>query len=177
MKSKLLSMFPEFDEFRNLDIKEKTLLVWEEAMKKGGWSSEDLLQMPFTLLIDKTNVNIIEHTRAVAGCAMATAEVLEKIYGQKISINKDYLLAGALLHDIGKLFEYEKKEGRFQKSLSGKMLRHPISGAVFAARYGLPEDILHIIAAHSKEGDGRRSTVEAIIVNHADFVNFEPFKI
>ena len=33
-----------------------------------------------------------------------------------------------------------------------------------------------MIAAHSKEGDGLKRTIEAIIINHADFVNFDIFK-
>jgi hypothetical protein len=56
------------------------------------------------------------------------------------------------------------------------MLRHPVSGAAFAYKFGLPQEVVHIIAAHSKEGDGLRRTVEAIIVNHADFVNFDVLK-
>jgi hypothetical protein len=48
---------------------------------------------------------------------------------------------------------------------------------VFAAQFDIPQEVLHIIAAHSKEGDGARRTVEAVIVNHADFVNFEALKI
>ena len=33
-----------------------------------------------------------------------------------------------------------------------------------------------MIAYHSKEGDLGKRTVEAIIIHHADFVNFEPLK-
>ena len=50
------------------------------------------------------------------------------------------------------------------------------SGLAIADRFGLPAEVQHIIAAHSKEGDLGQRTVEAIIVHHADFVSFEPFK-
>jgi poly(A) polymerase len=86
------------------------------------------------------------------------------------------LALGVLLHDVGKLFEYKKERGAFVKSREGELLRHPISGAAFAFQYGFPQEIIHIIAAHSKEGDGTRRTIEAIIVNHADFVNFDVLK-
>jgi hypothetical protein len=33
-----------------------------------------------------------------------------------------------------------------------------------------------MIAAHSKEGDLGRRTTESIIIHHADFLSFEPFK-
>ena len=35
---------------------------------------------------------------------------------------------------------------------------------------------INIIAYHAKEGDLAKRSVEAIIVHHADFVSFEPFK-
>ena len=177
MRKKLLSIMPEFQLIQETILREKTLKVWEEAIRKGSWDLSDLLRMPFTLLIERTTVNIVTHTRAVTNCSLQIADVLLEEYKEKVKINRDFLLSGALLHDVGKLFEYEKEDGIFKKSKAGHLLRHPISGAVFAAAFGLPQEILHIIACHSKEGDGGRKTVEAIIVNHADFVNFETLKV
>ena len=177
MREELLGIMPEFKLIEDAKFKEKTINVWIEAIKKSGWTFDDLSQMPFTLLIERTSVNIIEHTRAVTRCAVEIAEVFSKEYDEKIRVNRDYLLAGALLHDVGKLFEYEKVKGKFVKSEEGKLLRHPLSGAAFASQHGFPKEVVHIIASHSKEGDGARNTVEAVIVNHADFVNFEALDI
>ncbi len=177
MREELLHIMPEFKLIEDAKIREKTINVWVEAIKKSGWTFDDLRLMPFTLLIERTSVNIIEHTRAVTRCALEIAEVFAKEYDEKIRVNRDYLLAGALLHDVGKLFEYKKVKGKFVKSKEGKLLRHPISGAAFASQHGLPMEVVHIIASHSKEGDGARNTVEAIIINHADFVNFEALDI
>jgi putative nucleotidyltransferase with HDIG domain len=177
MRNKLLSLIPEFQLIEDADLQDLTLKVWVDAMSEGGWTIEDLQEMPFTLLIQKTPVNIVQHTRAVTRCSLQIGEVLIAEYKDKIALNRDYLLSGALLHDVGKLFEYERVQGTFRKSRKGELLRHPISGAAFAGRYDVPQEILHIIAAHSKEGDGARRTVEAIIVNHADFVNFESLQV
>ena len=177
MREELLRIMPEFKLIEDADMQEKTINVWIEAMKKSGWTFDDLRQMPFTLLIERTSVNIIEHTRAVACCALEIAEVFGKEYDERIQVNRDYLLAGAMLHDVGKLFEYKRVNGKFVKSEAGKLLRHPISGATFASQHGLPQEVVHIIASHSKEGGGARNTVEAVIVNHADFVNFEALEI
>ena len=177
MRNKLLSLMPEFQHIHGNELQKKTIAVWVEAMNKSGWSVEDLQEMPFTLLIEGTPINIIEHTRAVTRCALEIANVLCAEYKDRIAIDKDQLLSGALLHDVGKLFEYTKVDGKFVKSKQGKLLRHPISGAAFAAKFDIPEEVLHIIAAHSKEGDGARTTVEAVIVNHADFINFEALKV
>ena len=172
----ITSLIPEFKLIEDGDLRQKTIQVWEEAIKSRNWSLEDLKAMPFTLLIEEAAVNIIQHTRAVTLCAFKISQVLKNEYRDRININQDYLLSGALLHDVGKLFEYKRKGKRFVKSEEGRLIRHPISGASFASKYGLPQEIIHIIAAHSKEGDGVRRTVEAVIVNHADFVNFEVFK-
>lgn len=177
MKKKIISLIPEFQFIRDESLREKTITVWEQAILEGGWSAEDLVDMPFTLLIPNAAVNIITHTRAVTLCALKIATVLIEEYGEKVKINKDFLLSGALLHDVGKLFEYVRKDGQYVKSEKGKLLRHPISGAAFAAKFDVPDEIIHIIAAHSKEGDGARTTVEAVIVNHADFVNFDALKV
>jgi putative nucleotidyltransferase with HDIG domain len=177
MRKELLAVVPEFNLIKDPELKEKTITVWLKAMKEGGWTVDDLQQMPFTLLIEETPVNIIEHTRAVTLSSVEIAEVMIEEYKGKVSLNRDYLLSGALLHDVGKLFEYRKEKGKFVTSRGGELLRHPISGAAFASQHGLPKEVVHIIAAHSKEGDGSRKTVEAVIVNHADFVNFEALKI
>ena len=169
-------ILPELELIEDFELREKTATVWVEAIKRGGWKAEDLTRIPFTLLIPRTNVNLIEHTRAVALMALRIAEVLEEQYGEKVSLHRDYLLSGALLHDVGKLFEYTREGETFINSAEGKLLRHPVSGAAFAFQHGLPREVVHIIAAHSKEGDGLRRTVEAIIVNHADFINFDIFK-
>jgi putative nucleotidyltransferase with HDIG domain len=177
MRRKLLDLLPDFQLIREETLREKSLRVWLEAVEESGWSVEDLLVMPFTLLIRHTPVNIIEHTRAVTRCSAEIGDVMLKEYGDRIALNRDYLISGALLHDVGKLFEYEKQADGFVQSRAGRLLRHPISGASFAARFGIPNEILHIIAAHSREGDGARRTVEAVIVNHADFINFESLKL
>ena len=176
MRRQLETLLPEIQFIGDARLREMTTRVWLEAMKQAHWTIQDLPAMPFTLLIPQTEVSLIQHTRAVTLTALKIAEVLTKEYGSRVALDMDILLAGAILHDVGKLFEYEREKGRFVKSRNGELLRHPISGAAFASRHGLPQEVLHIIAAHSKEGDGARRTIEAIIVNHADFVNFDVLK-
>jgi putative nucleotidyltransferase with HDIG domain len=176
-REEILRLIPEIGMIGDAALREQTLTVWVEAARKGGWTASDLVKMPFTLLIKKVDVSLIDHTRNVTKTALKIAEALGSSYPGKIVIHRDLLLSGAILHDVGKLFEFKRdKTGAFQKSREGEMLRHPISGAAFAYKYDLPTDVVHMIAAHSKEGDGLKRTIEAIILNHADFVNFDIFK-
>jgi len=152
------------------------LKVWDIALTTGGWKVSDLQRMPFTLLIDSCPCSIIEHIRGVVNVSIGAAKALQSIYKNKVKINEDYLVAGALLHDIGKLVEYKEENRKFVQSNLGKLVRHPISGVGLCYSQGIPEEVMHIIASHSWEGDRSERTPEAIIVHHADFTNFEQFK-
>jgi len=69
----------------------------------------------------------------------------------------------------------EKDEkGGFRKSRKGMFARHPISGAIIAARCGLPDDIVNTIACHAKEGDGAPKVLETVLIHQADFATFDP---
>jgi putative nucleotidyltransferase with HDIG domain len=176
MKEGLLKFIPEFNLIKDSDLKEKVLKVWDIALTAGGWEMKDLQRMPFTLLIDPCPCTMVEHIRGVVNVSIGAAKALHSIYQDKIKINEDYLIAGALLHDIGKLVEYKEENGRFIQSNWGKLVRHPISGVGLCYSQDIPEEVMHIIASHSWEGDRSKKTPEAVIVHHADFINFEQFK-
>ena len=176
MKEDLLKFIPEFNLIKDSDLKEKVLKVWDIALKAGNWEAKDLQRMSFTLLIDPCPCTMVEHIRGVVNVSIEAAKALQSIYQDKIKINEDYLIAGALLHDIGKLVEYKEENGRFIQSNWGKLVRHPISGVGLCYNQDIPEEVMHIIASHSWEGDRCKRTSEAVIVHHADFTNFEQFK-
>lgn len=176
MRKKLEALFPEINLIEKVDLREKTIAVWTEALEVSGWSVEDLEKIPFTLLVPNTEVSLATHVRAVTLCSLRLAEILETNYPNQVRIDRDILVCGALLHDVGKLFEIKRQSGKYLKSREGELLRHPISGAALAARFSLPIEVLHIIAGHSKEGDNWKRTAEAIIIHHADFVNFDVLK-
>ncbi len=173
MKSEILSLFPEINQIKDENLKKKVISVWEEAINEGGWKVEDLKKIPFTLLIPDCRINLIEHTRAITHTALEVAKVLVKSYPKKVNIDFDLLLAGGVLHDVGKLLEYAEVGGKITKSKRGKLLRHPFSGASLAYKHGLPDEVIHMIATHAREGDGGFRSVEAMIIHYADYINFE----
>ncbi len=177
MRDRLLQLLPEFDLIQDPGLREKAFQVYELALQEGGWMPDDLTQMPFTLLLNPCPASYIDHVRAVTLCAVEAAKVFARIYGDRLPVRMDLLVTGALLHDVGKLLEYERRaDGMTVTAYGGKLLRHPISGMELAARAGLPVEVLHIISAHADEGDKVNRITEATLVNHADFMSFHSFQ-
>jgi len=175
MRNKVMEIWPEIEWIKNDDLKEKVYLAWEYALENSVLTVEDLLTIPFTLLCE-TTVTFMEHKRSVVHIAVDSAKAMTKFYGDRLPIDMDLLIAGAIMIDIGKLVEYVLDEnGKAIVGKTGKLLRHPFTGVGISMRFDLPDEVGHMIATHSKEGDLGKRTVESIIVHHADFASFEPF--
>ncbi len=176
MKDKVLKIWPEIEWIKDAELREKTLIAWVWAIENSVLTPEDLEVIPFSLLIKDVNVSFMNHKRTCVQLAVDIARRMQENFGDAMKIDMDILISGAILIDIGKLLEYEMKDGKLGTSSMGKIVRHPFSGAAIAFQFELPAEVQHIIATHSKEGDLGMRTVESIIVHHADFVSFEPFK-
>jgi hypothetical protein len=173
----VLSLFPEIHEIGDNELKEKVIACWEEAIAFRGWTEDLLRNIPFTLLAENVQITFIDHVRAVCRMCIACDDVLSEMHGEKkTQVNRDYLISGALLADVGKLLEYEIVDGKSQKSDYGTHIRHPFSGVGLAFKHGLPSEVMHVIATHSKEGAGEKRRPESIIFHHADFIDFELVK-
>ena len=175
MPNKVLELLPEIEMISDSKLRDKVIAVWQEAMAARSWTNAELESIPFTLLADNVKIFFIEHVRTCCRMSVAVDDVLSQAYGErKTRVDRDVLIAGALLADVGKLLEFDKRgDGTVFKSDYGEKLRHPFSGVGLAYKYGLPPEVLHVIAMHSKEAtDGRRSP-EAIIFHHVDFIDFD----
>ena len=167
----------QLSSIENETTRKQTVATWVEAAKQGGWQSvEDLKALPFTLLTKTHGISLIAHTVAVTEGALALAAAQESAYSRMpYKVNKDRLIAGGLLHDVGKLLETEKDgKAGFRKSLKGMYARHPVSGAILAAKCDLPDDIVNTIACHAKEGEGAPKVLETVLIHQADFATFDP---
>jgi len=156
------TVFPLLGDIKDEELRGKVVECWTLAMERGGWDSLD--GIPFTLLLPDAG-EFTGHVNRVT--AMATA-----VGRERDDLDMDVLIAGALLHDVGKLLEYERVDGQVQKSGMGHIIRHPVSGAALATLVGLPDSIVSIIAAHSKEGEYVERIPEAVVVHHCDFIDF-----
>jgi putative nucleotidyltransferase with HDIG domain len=155
----------------------KVVEAWVEGCKRGGWETvEALRKMPFTLLTDTRGLSFLEHTMAVTEGAWGLAKAQTECYKEMpYEVNFDRLMAGGLLHDIGKLLEIQQDgQGGFVKGRGGMCTRHPISGSILAAELGFSPEIINTIACHAKEGEGRPQVIETVFIHQADFATFTP---
>lgn len=119
---------------------------------------------------------LLQHTCEVAQLVLAIAAV-------KPEADRDLALAGALLHDIGKLEAYTW-EGLFDTTVGGRVIGHTVLGARMLDRVGSaarschPEelDALHhlILSHHGRLEFGAPVlplSLEAEILSHADLVS------
>ncbi len=176
MREEIKVIWPEIEWIENEELREKVYKTWEYAMEQSVLTPRDLTEIPFTLLIKNCTVTFMEHKRAVVHIAVNAAKSMNTFFGDKLSIDMDILTAGAILIDIGKVLEYEMDDGKAVTGKAGKLVRHPFSGVGLAMRFDLPGEVLHMIATHAGEGHLGKRTTESIIVHHADFLSYEPFK-
>lgn len=118
---------------------------------------------------------LLEHTLSMAD----VANLLTKHYTQA---DRDLLLAGVLLHDVGKTREYTLEEG-FTRSDDGRLIGHIVRGMMMventAAALDFPEverqQLLHLIAAHHGTNEWGSpvvpKTLEAVILHQIDLLD------
>ncbi len=169
-------LWPELEWIREAGLREKVAATWVRAFELSPLAPEDLDRIPFTLLVPNCPATFMQHKRCVVHIARKSAEAMQEFLGHGLKIDMDTVIAGAILADVGKLLEYENVNGETRQSQRGEYLRHPFTGVALAMECGVPDVVCHVIAAHAAEGDLVKRTTEAIIVHHADFMSYLPFK-
>ncbi|GAB4370979.1 MAG: HD domain-containing protein [Acidobacteriota bacterium] len=176
MREAVERLWPELEWIEDAALREATARTWELAFERSPLEPRDLDEIPFTLLVPDCPTSFMAHKRCVVHIARRAAEAMREQMGDALAIDMDTVIAGAILADVGKLLEYERVDGRARQSRRGALLRHPFTGVALAMEAGVPDAVCHIIAAHAGEGDLVRRTTEALIVHHADFMAYLPFK-
>jgi len=116
---------------------------------------------------------LLEHTLSVV-------RLLEKVSQHYPALNKDMLIAGGILHDIGKIYEF-KYEGLIDYSDEGRLIGHIVMGVeminkTIAHLPNFPEqlslELRHLLLSHHGEfefGSPKRpKTPEALVVHYID---------
>lgn len=124
---------------------------------------------------------LLEHTLMVVKNAIALAEIYQLQYPEmKKQLSKPLVVAGAVLHDIGKIRELRYDVVTAHHTTEGDMIGHAILGRDFVRDYAaevqldakLQTQLEHIILSHQRFADWGTvkppMSLEALIVHHAD---------
>lgn len=115
---------------------------------------------------------LVEHLAATSEIALSLCNVVKKIYCG--NVNRDFVLAGVLLHDVFKSLTYQVKEnGDYRMSPLGERLDHLTLMVAEMVRRDFPLDLIHIVCAHhgGEAGPIWPRTVEALICHLADLTD------
>ncbi|MCJ7431643.1 HD domain-containing protein [Candidatus Bathyarchaeota archaeon] len=113
----------------------------------------------------------IEHVVSTVHIAIAICDLVEKVYHGKV--NRDLVLAGALVHDIFKPVTYTINEnGSYGSTRLADNLDHSSLVVCELVRRGFPIELIHVVAAHHGDyAPVRPRTVEALICHLADLTD------
>jgi putative nucleotidyltransferase with HDIG domain len=164
---------PEIAQISDAGLQEKAVEAWAFALAHSSFKSiRDIPPAGNPEVNEAKRGDQTDHLRGVTRLAIGIAKEMEVAYPE-LAIDMDVIIAGGLLHDVGKAWEFDpvnRKRWKASQKRSGRpSIRHPAYGAHICLTVGLPEEIAHIAMAHSGEGELLVRSLECMIVHQADY--------
>ena len=162
----IVKAFPEVEWIKDPELKEKVVRIWKKACEESP--HESIYQGIFNKSYDPEadfRDGLVYHTRLVTQLAYQAAKVNNEL--EEKQVNLDYIVAGALLHDVCKIVE---KGVGGASTPWGKHITHGVYSIILAKEEDLPLEILHMICAHTVNLNMQTKTTEAAILHHCDYM-------
>lgn len=155
------ALLPEVELISDASLRAQVEAVWQELWQESELDSIDRLAVSPEIPYPH-----IPHNRAVVEMALAVAATFERFHGVKV--NRDVLVAAALLQDASKLVEYTLVEGKVAYSARGSEFPHAFWAAHVALEHGVPNEICHIILSHTPQAAAFPRSLEGKILYYVD---------
>ena len=162
-------VFPEVRSITDETLRGGVAAAWTSACADAGIGTpEELRAVPWfppserRLGIPEGEETLVAHVRDVTALSVDMAETLED--RRDAGVDRDLLLAGALVHDVSKLAEFD---GHHPTPV-GDLLGHPYWGVHVVASAGLPVELAHVVLSHTHRTNVEPAFVEAELVSRAD---------
>ena len=171
--SELKALFPELATMSNREWAEKVVSIWSEVLERRQW--EKVSDDRFSVGI--TEISLLSHTRAVLDHALEIAESLKVVHGRDVSLDRDTLVAGCILHDVDKLLALspDGKGGSVPTDI-GYDVQHGFYSAYYAEKAGLPLEIVTMLLDHTSYSRMMPNSLEGVILYYADMADAEVLK-
>jgi hypothetical protein len=156
--------FPSINHIERDDLRAGVRTAWLTAIEENGIESLEAIPWfpPAQRDLDLPEETLVAHVRDVTTGAVALAELL--IEHRDTDIDMDILIAGALVHDVSKCYEFDGMGA----TPIGTLLGHPHYGVHVVSAAGLPVEVAHIVLAHTSRTSVEPATLEAELVRRAD---------
>jgi putative nucleotidyltransferase with HDIG domain len=158
----IVESLPELNLISNQTYREAVIQIWFEVWKESEW--DNIHAVPKSL--DVLEYSNVQHVRSVTQQAAACADIIEKTHN--ITVDRDILITGALLHDVSKFLEYGENG---KKTKHGKLMQHAVYGVHKAIEHHLPIEIQHLIVSHTGLSRVMPQTIESLILHYVDFLD------
>jgi 3'-5' exoribonuclease len=172
--SQRLALLAELDEIRQTHLRD---LLGSFFDQDGGFLESFMLAPAAVRIHHAYPGGLIDHT-------MAVVRLLKTTMQEHPGLDRDLLVAGGLLHDLGKVETYLPQKLAYRVSDEGRLLDHVVLGermvtARLAEIPAFPRELslhlLHLILSHhgSKEFGSpiQPMTPEAIALHHCDYLD------
>jgi putative nucleotidyltransferase with HDIG domain len=164
---------PEIQLIADRELQQKVVEAWAYALANSTFKSiHDIPPAGNPDVNEAKRGDQTDHLRGVTRLAIGIAKEMGSAYPE-LEINTDVIIAGGLVHDVGKAWEFDPANRdrwkRAQKRHGRPSIRHPAYGAHICLTVGLPEEVAHIAMAHSGEGELLLRSLECMIVHQADY--------
>jgi len=119
------------------------------------------------------NGGLLQHTIGVTKLSITLCDLIEEVYGGKV--DRDTVVAGALIHDLMKCYTYEPRgDGSYVSSPLGEKVDHLTLLVAELYKRKFPVEVIHVAASHHGDiSPVKPKTMEALIVSIADLADSE----
>ena len=158
-------MFPEIEGIEDDGLRTGVATAWTTAAGVNGLDVADLPEQPWLPPERRAedHERLVDHVRDVTACAVGLADsLLER--RPDIAVDLDTVIAGALVHDVSKLYEFDREA----RTELGDLLGHPHYGVAVVSQANLPVAVAHVVLSHSPKTSVEPATLEAELVGRAD---------
>ena len=173
LRTKVREELPEVEQIADSGLREKVVEAWATALGRSSFGAIAEIRPSGNPTTPPLKVGTqADHIRGVTRLAIAIADGVTAMFPD-LKVNRDLLIAGALCHDVGKPWEFDpENQARWKgapRAAGWPSIRHPAYGVHVCLSVGLPEEVAHMAAAHSGEGELVVRSLENTIVHHADY--------
>ena len=172
LRRKIRAELPELSEISDDGLRNKCVEAWSIAIANSSYPSISAMPHsgnPSKMVMKRGDQT--EHIRGVTRLSIVIADEFTRS-NPDLKIDRNLIVAGGICHDVGKPWEYDPENRKRWEGNRPRFgvpsLRHPTYGAFLCLLVGLPEEVAHISAGHSGEGELMVRSLENNIVHMAD---------